>query len=55
MLVLGLVLISLPFAGRLIRLLGETGENVITRLMRLVLAALAVQYVLDGRYIRQYS
>jgi multiple antibiotic resistance protein len=48
LLVLGLALLSLLFADRIMRLLGETGANVITRLMGLILAALAVQYVLDG-------
>ena len=48
LLVLGLALISLLYADRIMRLLGETGANVITRLMGLILAALAVQYVLDG-------
>ncbi len=48
LLVLGLALISLLCADRIMRLLGETGANVITRLMGLILAALAAQYVLDG-------
>ena len=48
LLVLGLTLISLLCADHIMRLLGETGTNVITRLMGLILAALAVQYVLDG-------
>jgi multiple antibiotic resistance protein len=48
LLVLGLALLSLLFADRIMGLLGETGANVITRLMGLILAALAVQYVLDG-------
>ncbi|MBA3732530.1 MAG: MarC family protein, partial [Gammaproteobacteria bacterium] len=48
LLVLGLALLSLLFAHRLMRLLGETGANVITRLLGLMLAALATQYVLDG-------
>lgn len=48
LLVLGIALLSLLFAERIMRLLGETGANVITRLMGLMLAALAVQYVLDG-------
>lgn len=48
MLVLGLTLASLMSAPLIMRLLGETGTNVIGRLLGLVLAALAVQYVLDG-------
>jgi multiple antibiotic resistance protein len=48
LLVLGLALVSLLSADRIMGLLGETGANVITRLMGLILAALAVQYVLDG-------
>ena len=48
MLVLGLTLASLLSAPLIMRLLGETGTNVIGRLLGLVLAALAVQYVLDG-------
>ena len=49
---LALVLLStlaaLLFAARIGRLLGVTGSNVITRILGLVLAALAVQFVLDG-------
>lgn len=48
LLVLGLALLSLLAASKIMRLLGETGANVITRLLGLILAALAVQYVLDG-------
>jgi len=48
LLVLGLALVSLLFADRIMRLLGETGANVITRLLGLLLAALATQYMLDG-------
>lgn len=46
--VLGLTLLSFLFATRIIQLLGETGSNVISRVLGLILAALAVQYVLDG-------
>jgi multiple antibiotic resistance protein len=48
LLVLGLTLLSLLMAERIMGLLGETGANVIARLLGLILAALAVQYVLDG-------
>lgn len=46
--VLGLVLLSLLFAPRLVALLGVTGTNVVTRVLGVVLGALAVQYVIDG-------
>ncbi|MDQ3796952.1 MAG: MarC family protein [Pseudomonadota bacterium] len=48
LLVLGLALMSLLLAERIMHWLGETGANVITRLLGLILAALAVQYILDG-------
>lgn len=47
-LVMALMLVSLLFAANLSRRLGETGANVISRLLGLILAALAVQYILDG-------
>ncbi|HEX2237150.1 MAG TPA: MarC family protein [Gammaproteobacteria bacterium] len=48
LLVLGLALMSLLLAERIMHWLGQTGANVITRLLGLILAALAVQYILDG-------
>jgi len=46
--VLTLVFIAFLVGGRLERLLGDTGINVVTRLLGMLLAALAVQFVLDG-------
>lgn len=46
--VLALTLMSLLSAGRLVSFLGETGTNVISRIFGVVLAALAVQFVIDG-------
>jgi multiple antibiotic resistance protein len=40
--------IALYLGARLIRLLGEGGVHIATRVMGIVLAALAVQYVLNG-------
>jgi multiple antibiotic resistance protein len=40
--------ISLYLGARLIRLVGEGGVHIATRVMGIVLAALAVQYVLNG-------
>lgn len=46
--VLVLTMLSLIAAGPLIRLLGDRVEAVITRLLGVLLAALAAQYVIDG-------
>jgi MarC family membrane protein len=41
-------LLALLMARSISSILGETGANVISRLLGLILAALAVQYVIDG-------
>ena len=46
--VLALTLLTLLLAPRLTELLGETGANVVDRLLGVILAALAVQFVLEG-------
>ncbi|HEY1721290.1 MAG TPA: MarC family protein [Magnetospirillaceae bacterium] len=46
--VLGLTLLALFSATRLVALLGVTGTNVIGRVLGVVLAAFAAQFVLDG-------
>jgi len=46
--VLACALLALLFAARITTLLGTTGANVISRVLGIVLAALAVQFMLDG-------
>jgi MarC family membrane protein len=46
--VLGLNLATFMLAGLLTRRLGVTGINVVTRVLGIVLAALAIQYMVDG-------
>ena len=46
--VLLLALVALLQAAHIMRFMGETGANVVTRLLGVILTALAVQYVLDG-------
>ena len=46
--VLGLTWIALRLSAPLGRALGRTGVNVVTRVLGVLLAALAVQYIADG-------
>ena len=46
--VLVVAFLTLRTAPRIARLLGHTGINVVTRVLGLVLAGLAVQYVANG-------
>jgi multiple antibiotic resistance protein len=47
-LVTGITLVTLLFAPKVVRFLGQTGINVITRIMGLILAATAAQFLIDG-------
>jgi multiple antibiotic resistance protein len=46
--VLALTLLALLSAPLIMRVLGETGANVLDRLFGLILAALAAQFMIDG-------
>jgi len=47
-LVMAILLLMLFSAGRLLRVLGITGAHVVGRVLGIILAALAAQFVLDG-------
>ena len=47
-LVMVLTYLALLAAERIARVLGATGQSVLTRMLGVVLAALAVQFVIDG-------
>jgi multiple antibiotic resistance protein len=45
---IGATFIVFVLAERIDRFLGETGRSILTRLLGVILAALAVQFVADG-------
>jgi multiple antibiotic resistance protein len=47
-LVVGCCWVTMLAAPRVMKVLGVTGANVLARLLGVVLAALAVQFILDG-------
>ncbi|MDH5301290.1 MAG: MarC family protein [Gammaproteobacteria bacterium] len=53
-LVLILHYIALIFSAQIMAILGQTGTNVVGRVLGLLLAALAIQYILDG-LLHQFS
>ena len=48
LLVLGIVFLALAMAPRLVRHFGQTGLNVMTRIMGLLLTVIGVQFIIDG-------